>query len=58
MNESPSVGVVDSQSVRQNLPHSEKGVDGYKRVKGIKRHISVDSNGYPLEVILRFKVRL
>lgn len=52
MNESPSVAVVDSQSVRQNLPHSEKGVDGYKRVKGIKRHISVDSNGYPLEVMV------
>ena len=49
-NEQPTVAVIDSQSVRQNLPHSEKGIDGHKRVKGIKRHISVDSAGYPLSV--------
>lgn len=42
-------GVVDSQSVRSARPNSEKGVDGNKRIKGIKRHIVVDSNGYVLE---------
>lgn len=51
-NPMPSVAVVDSQSVRANLPQSEKGVDGHKRVKGIKRHIGVDSQGNPLEVFV------
>ncbi len=40
--------VIDSQSVRTGLPHAVSGIDGGKRVKGIKRHIAVDSNGYPL----------
>ncbi len=44
----PSMTVIDSQSVRTGLPHSVSGIDGGKRVKGIKRHIAVDSNGYPL----------
>lgn len=43
-------GIIDSQSCRWGLSDSEKGVDGYKRVKGIKRTIIVDSNGYPLSV--------
>ncbi len=43
--------VVDSQSVRSALPDSQKGVDGNKRIKGIKRHVAVDSNGYVLDVI-------
>lgn len=46
----PSVAVIDSQSVRTGLPHSEKGVDGGKKIKGIKRHLAVDSNGFPLSV--------
>lgn len=37
-----------SWSVRTGLPHAVSGVDGGKRVKGIKRHIAVDENGYPL----------
>lgn len=40
--------IIDSQSCRWGLSDSEKGVDGYKRVKGIKRTIVVDANGYPL----------
>lgn len=47
-NAEPSMAVIDSQSVRIGLPHSESGVDGGKRVKGIKRHIMVDKNGYVL----------
>lgn len=43
--------VVDSQSVRSGLPQSEKGIDGNKRIKGIKRHVSVDSNGYVLSAV-------
>lgn len=44
----PTVAVVDSQSVRSGYAQSQKGVDGYKKVKGIKRQILVDSNGFPL----------
>ena len=40
------VCVIDSQSVRSGLSDSEKGIDGNKRIKGIKRHVAVDSNGY------------
>ena len=47
---SPTVGVIDSQSVRCGLPQSQKGVYGGKKIKGIKRHICVDSNGFPLSV--------
>lgn len=43
-----AVCVVDSQSVRSALPQTEKGVDGNKRIKGIKRHVAVDPNGYVL----------
>ncbi len=31
----PAVAVIDSQSIRPGLPHSEKGVDGGKKIKGI-----------------------
>ena len=41
---------MDSRSVRSALPHSEKGVDGNKRIKGIKRQVAVDSNGYVIGV--------
>ena len=44
----PTVTVIDSQSVRTGLPQAISGIDGGKRVKGIKRHIAVDRNGYPL----------
>ena len=47
-----SVAVIDSQSVRSGLSKSEKGIDGNKKIKGIKRHISVDSDGNPLEIII------
>ena len=44
----PEVAVIDSRSVRSALPHSEKGIDGNKRIKGIKEHLATDNNGYPL----------
>lgn len=43
-----TVAVIDSQSVRSGYSQSQKGVDGFKKVKGIKRQILVDSNGLPL----------
>ncbi|MGM9847701.1 MAG: IS5 family transposase [Muribaculaceae bacterium] len=49
---SSSIAVIDSQSVRSGLSKSEKGIDGNKKIKGIKRHICVDSAGTPLEIII------
>lgn len=47
----PTVAVIDSQSIRTGLNHSEKGIDGGKKIKGIKRHLAVDSNGFPMTVV-------
>lgn len=44
----PTVAVIDSQSVRSGYNQSAKGVDGYKKVKGIKRQLAVDADGLPL----------
>lgn len=46
----PTNAVADSQSVKWGLIQSAKGYDGGKKVKGVKRHIIVDSNGLALEV--------
>lgn len=40
----PSVGIIDSQSVRAGFGES-RGFDGFKRIQGRKRHILVDSLG-------------
>ena len=47
----PTVAVIDSQSVRTGLARSVKGIDGGKKIKGIKRHPAVDSNGFPLTIV-------
>ncbi|WP_345245568.1 IS5 family transposase [Nibrella saemangeumensis] len=50
---SPSVGVIDSQSVKSSewgVPH--KGFDGHKKVNGRKRHIVVDTLGLILIVVV------
>lgn len=44
--------IIDSQSVRTGLPQSVKGIDGGKKIKGIKRHISVTKSGYPIEIFI------
>jgi putative transposase len=45
-----SLGIMDSQSVRWG--RSLNGVDGNKKVKGIKRHVVVDKNGFLIVVIV------
>ena len=51
-NGQPSLGIIDSQSVRSANNRSLKGFDGNKKVKGIKRHIVVDKNGFLLAVMV------
>lgn len=46
----PSVAIVDSQSVKSSSLPSPKGIDGNKKVKGIKRQLAVDKNGHLLDV--------
>lgn len=53
-NEEPTVGIIDAQSVKSTLVSSqEKGFDAGKKIKGIKRHIIVDTLGLILAVVIQ-----
>lgn len=45
------IGIMNSQSVRWGDNRSLKGIDGNKKVKGVKRHV-VDKNGFLLAVMV------
>jgi transposase len=47
-----TMGIMDSQTVRWGNNRSLKSYDGNKKVKGIKRHIVVDKNGFLLAVMV------
>ncbi|MDE6230680.1 MAG: transposase [Muribaculaceae bacterium] len=49
-NEYPTVCLIDSAGRSSGLSDSIKGVDGFKKIKGIKRHIITDSQGNILHV--------
>ena len=48
----PSVGIIDSQSVKWGNNAALNGVDGNKKVKGIKRHVIVDKNGFLIAIMV------
>ena len=51
--ESASMGIIDSCSVRMNATSGmERGIDGNKKIKGLKRHLIVDSLGLMIDVVL------
>lgn len=47
-NASPSVVIMDGQSVKTTERGGIRGFDAHKRVKGRKRHILVDTLGLPI----------
>ena len=51
-NSEPSLGIMDSQSVRWGNNRALNGFDGNKKVKGIKRHVVVDKNGFLIAVMV------
>ena len=51
-NPTPSTGIVDSQSVVSGPQKGERGVDGNKNIRGIKRHVLTCSFGFVLAVFV------
>ena len=49
-NETPSLGIVDSKSIRNSHNARDKGYDSGKKISGIKVHITVDTSGLPAAV--------
>ena len=47
----PTAAIIDSQSVKTSSMADSRGIDGNKKIKGRKRHVVVDTLGFPLIVI-------
>jgi putative transposase len=51
-NVTPSAGVIDSQSVKTTESGGPRGFDSAKRIRGRKRHIVTDTQGFLLAVLI------
>src|SRR3954469_16604062 len=49
---SPTLGIIDSQTVKVMAPAGPRGYDSAKKINGRKRHILVDSLGHLLAVLV------
>ena len=47
-----SLGIMDSQSVRWGNNRSLNSYDGHKKIKGVKRRVVVDKNGFLIAVMV------
>ena len=48
----PSVAIIDSQSIRSGEGGEERGYDAAKKISGRKRHLAVDTLGLLLAVVV------
>ncbi len=51
-NRQESLGIMDSQSVRWGNNRALNGYDGNKKVKGVKRYVVTDKNGFLIAVMV------
>jgi putative transposase len=48
----PATGILDSQSVVSGPQQGERGFDGNKKIKGVKRHVLTCSLGFVLAILI------
>jgi hypothetical protein len=51
-NATPSLLIIDSQSVKNTDTSANKGYDAGKKISGMKRHIAVDTQGLPHAIVV------